>query len=105
MCASGQADDDIIKKVFKLRSLATNYLQGCPYFLIDSVFFKKVFQNLPKISADLQRQAVNLISIHGLIDLYTEDQEVFLPSSVLQSSKKDSFLVSYLVHDHVDIAL
>lgn len=50
VCASGHGDDEVIKKVFKLRTLATNYLQGCPYALIDSVYFRKVFQNLPKLT-------------------------------------------------------
>lgn len=77
-CTSGRSDDSIMTMIFKFRTLATNYIQGCPYFFIDSVYFNQVFQNLPKLASDLQSQAVNCIAVHGLIDIYTKDESYFL---------------------------
>jgi hypothetical protein len=54
VCTLGRADDTIVTKIFKFRSLATNYLQGCPYYFIDSVYFNQIFQNLPKLDAEFQ---------------------------------------------------
>ncbi len=34
-----KSDDEIISKIFKFRSIVTNYLEGCPYFMIDHVYY------------------------------------------------------------------
>jgi hypothetical protein len=43
---SEKADDEILTWIFKLKTILTNYLEGCPYFLIDKVYFSAVFKHI-----------------------------------------------------------
>ena len=47
---SEKADDEILTRIFKLKTILTNYLEGCPYFLIDKVYFSAVFKHIKQLS-------------------------------------------------------
>ena len=44
-------DDEIVPKIFKFRSVLTNFLEGCPYFLIDHVYYKKIFKEGSRLTS------------------------------------------------------
>jgi hypothetical protein len=50
---SEKADDEIITRIFKFKSIATNYLEGCPFFLIDKVYYSAVFKPVCALSTYL----------------------------------------------------
>lgn len=89
VCAGGKSDDDVVQKIFKFRSIATNFLEGCPYQLIDNVYFKQVFENATRLAASSQSQIINLVCLHGLIDMYTKEASYLLLPQIKKHSKKD----------------
>ena len=50
ICTSEKSDELTIGRAFKLKSIVTNYLQACPHFMVDSVFFAKIFKAIPSLS-------------------------------------------------------
>lgn len=46
LAMSEKADDEIFTRIFKLKTILTNYLEGCPYFLIDKIYFNAVFKHI-----------------------------------------------------------
>ena len=47
--SSVKSDELTIARAFKLRSVVTNYLQACPHFMVDSVFYTKIFNTIPRL--------------------------------------------------------
>ena len=44
-------DDEIISKLFKYRTIVTNYLQGCPFYMIDHVYYPNIFKCAPSFTS------------------------------------------------------
>lgn len=99
------ADDDVISKLFKFRSVATNFIEGCPYFLIDHVFYGRIFKECHRLTSYQQSQLINGIALNGLIDMYCQTKEWFLLGPILKHSKKDYWLAAYLKNGNVKEAL